>query len=32
VEAWLGERRVPILRLEGDLTVDARVAAVVAQL
>lgn len=32
VEAWLGERRVPILRLEGDLTVEARVAAVLAQL
>ena len=32
VEAWLSERRVSILRLEGDMTVDARVAAVVAQL
>jgi adenylate kinase family enzyme len=31
VEAWLSERRVPVLRLEGDLTVNARVAAVLAK-
>ena len=32
VEKWLSERHVPVLRLEGDLTVEARVAAVMAQL
>lgn len=32
VEAWLRERSTPILRLEGDMTVDARLAAVLAQL
>jgi hypothetical protein len=32
VEAWLRERRVPILRLEGDRTVEARIDAVMAQL
>ena len=32
VEAWLSERRAPTLRLEGDMTVEARVAAVLAQL
>jgi len=32
VEAWLGERRAPVLRLEGDLTVEARIAAILNHL
>jgi adenylate kinase family enzyme len=31
VEAWLSERRAPVLRLEGDMTTEARIAAVLAQ-
>ena len=30
--AWLAERTCPVLELPGDLTVDARVAAVLARL
>jgi AAA domain len=30
--AWLAERRCPVLELHGDLSVDARVAAVLARL
>ena len=32
VEAWLSERPAPVLQLEGDLTVEARIAAILALL
>lgn len=32
IDHWLSQRRAPVLRLEEDLTVEARVAAVLAQL
>ena len=32
IDKWLGERTARVFRLEGDLTVEARVAAVLAQL